>query len=143
MRLSGVHVASAQGIEDSASCGTMQTHCWNVFLVTLVSADMGAQWMCREIGARGGCEGIGILPSGRPLPLLSGEASSSSFCAIELAAIVDVVVVVVEVVGPVDVDSAMIRALLVSALLLLTVRMTVYTYCVECVCVLLSTSVHL
>ncbi len=122
MRLSGVHVASAQGIEDSARDGTEHTHCWNAFLVTFVSAVMGAQRTWSEIGAWGGCEGMGVLPSGRPLPLLSGEGSSSSVRVRRLGVVTtfDVVVFVVLV----EVVSAKLCVVLFSALLLGKVRTT-------------------
>jgi hypothetical protein len=65
---------------------------------------------------------MGVLPSGRPLPLLSGEGSSSSVRVRRLGVVMafDVVMFVVLV----EVVSAKLCVVLVSALLLGKVRTT-------------------
>ena len=44
MRLSGVHVAWAHGIDDSNMARTVNTHRWKAAWVVFVWSDRGAQW---------------------------------------------------------------------------------------------------
>ena len=60
MRLSGVQVAWAHGIDDSERAGTVNTHCWKVAWVVFVSSDRGAQWANMYRGALGNLEVVGV-----------------------------------------------------------------------------------
>ena len=60
MRLSGVQVAWAHGIDDSERAGTVNTHCWKVAWVVFVSSDKSAQWANMYRGASGNLELTGV-----------------------------------------------------------------------------------